>query len=69
MIGTLILVLLILLLIAGLPTWGYSREWGYRPASIIGIILVIYLFFVLIGTIPLGTEPVEPTTINTQPVS
>ncbi|WP_267878841.1 DUF3309 family protein [Legionella drancourtii] len=29
MIGTILLVLLILLLIGALPTWGHSREWGY----------------------------------------
>jgi hypothetical protein len=54
MFGTIILVLLILFLIGGLPTWGYSREWGYRPVSIIGLILVIYLILVLLGRVPLG---------------
>ena len=54
MLSTIILVLLILFLIGGLPTWGYSREWGYRPVGIIGLILVIYLVLVLLGRIPLG---------------
>ncbi len=54
MLGTIILVLLILFLIGGLPAWGYSREWGYRPSGIIGLILVIYLILVLIGRVPLG---------------
>lgn len=53
MLGTIILVLLILLLIGGLPTWGYSRDWGYRPAGIIGLILVIYIILILIGRAPL----------------
>jgi len=55
MITTILLVLLILMLIGGLPTWGYSREWGYRPTGIIGLILVIYLILILIGKIPFGT--------------
>lgn len=54
MLGTIILVLLILFLIGGLPTWGYSRDWGYRPTGIIGLILVIFLILVLIGRVPLG---------------
>ena len=54
MLSTIILILLILFLIGGLPTWGYSRGWGYRPASIIGLILVIYLILVLLGRVPLG---------------
>jgi len=54
MLGTIILILLILFIIGGLPTWGYSREWGYRPSGIIGLILVIYLILVLIGRVPLG---------------
>lgn len=54
MIGTIILVLLILFLIGGLPTWGYSRGWGYGPVGIIGLILVIYLILLLLGRVPLG---------------
>jgi hypothetical protein len=54
MLGTILLVLLILMLIGGLPTWGYSRDWGYRPTGLIGLILVIYLILVLIGRVPLG---------------
>jgi hypothetical protein len=54
MLGTIILVLLILFLLGGLPHWGYSREWGYGPSGIIGLILVVYLVLVLIGRIPIG---------------
>lgn len=54
MLGTIILVLLILMLLGGLPTWGHSRNWGYGPTGLIGTILVIYLILVLIGRIPLG---------------
>lgn len=51
MLGTLILILLVLALIGGLPNWGYSSSWGYRPASIIGVILVIFLLLILLGKI------------------
>jgi hypothetical protein len=32
-----------------LPTWGYSRSWGYRPTGGIGIILLIVLVLWLLG--------------------
>jgi len=54
MLGTILLVVLVLMLIGGLPTWPYSRGWGYRPMGIIALILVIYLVLVLIGRVPLG---------------
>jgi len=54
MLGTILLVLLILFLLGGLPTWGYSRNWGYGPSGIIGAILVIYLVLVLLGRVSIG---------------
>jgi len=54
MLGTILLVLLVLLLIGGLPRWGYSRGWGYGPSGLIGVILVIFLILVLLGRVPLG---------------
>jgi hypothetical protein len=33
MLGTILLVLLILMLIGALPTWGHSRSWGYVPSG------------------------------------
>ena len=47
--GTILLILLILMLVGGLPHWGYSRGWGYGPTGLIGTILVIYLVLVLLG--------------------
>src|ERR1700761_3688852 len=32
-IGTILLIILVLILIGALPTWGYSRSWGYRPTG------------------------------------
>lgn len=52
--GTLLLIVLILLLIGGLPTWGYSRNWGYGPTGLLSTILVVYLILVLLGRISIG---------------
>ena len=50
--GAIILVVLVLLLIFGLPTWPYSRGWGYYPSGGIGLVLVIILLLVLFEQIP-----------------
>lgn len=49
--GTILLIILVLALIGALPSWGYSRNWGYRPVGGLGIILVIVLVLVLMGRI------------------
>ncbi len=49
--GALILLILIILLIAGLPTWPYSRSWGYYPAGGLGLLVVIILILLLLGRI------------------
>ena len=47
--GTILLIILILLLIGAVPTWGYSRGWGYGPSGIIGIILIVVIVLLLMG--------------------
>jgi hypothetical protein len=49
MLGTILLIILILILIGALPTWGYSSGWGYYPSGGIGLILVIVLILLLVG--------------------
>lgn len=51
MLGTILIVLLLLLLLGALPSWPYSRGWGYYPSSGLGLVLVIVLVLVLIGRI------------------
>ena len=49
--GTILLIILIIILIGALPTWPYSRGWGYYPTGGIGLILIIILILVLLGRI------------------
>jgi hypothetical protein len=49
--GTIILVVLILLLLGALPSWPYSRNWGYAPSGTLGTVLLIVLVLVLLGRI------------------
>ena len=51
MTGTILLIILILLLIAALPAWPYSRGWGYYPTGGLGLLLIIILILVLMGRI------------------
>jgi hypothetical protein len=47
--GFLLILVLLLLAIGGLPTWGYSRGWGYGPSGLLGLVLVVVLVLVLLG--------------------
>lgn len=51
MLGTVLIILLILLLIGGLPTWPYSAGWGYGPSGVLGLILIIIIIMALLGRI------------------
>lgn len=47
--GTIVLILLILLVIGAIPSWPYSRAWGYYPSGGLGLILVIVLLLIVFG--------------------
>ncbi len=47
--GTLLLIILVLLLIGAIPSWPHSREWGYGPSGLLGIVLVIVVILLLMG--------------------
>ena len=51
MLGTILLIILILLLIGALPTYPYSRTWGYYPSGGIGLVLLIIVILLLLGRI------------------
>ena len=43
--------LLLLLLLAALPAWPYSRGWGYYPSGGLGLVLLILLLLLMMGVI------------------
>jgi hypothetical protein len=49
--GTILLIIIILLVIGAVPSWPYSRGWGYGPSGILGVVLVILLILVLLGRV------------------
>lgn len=49
--GTILLVILILIVIGALPSWPHSRNWGYGPSGVTGLIVVILIVLLLTGRI------------------
>jgi len=49
MLGTILLIVLILLLLGALPTWPYSRSWGYYPSGLFGTVVLIIIVLLLLG--------------------
>src|SRR6188768_2044591 len=47
--STLLIVILVLLLVGALPTWGYSSGWGYGPSGIVGVLVIILIVMLLTG--------------------
>ena len=46
-----LIIILILLLVGGLPVFPHSRNWGYGPSGILGVVLVVLLVPLLLGRI------------------
>jgi hypothetical protein len=49
--STILIVILVLLLLGALPTWGYSSGWGYWPSGGLGLVLLILVILLLMGRI------------------
>ena len=50
-VSLIVLIILILILVGALPTWGHSRSWGYAPSGVLGAIVLIVLVLLLMGRI------------------
>ncbi len=51
---SLVLVIILILVIAGLPSWPYSTAWagaGYWPSGLLGVVLLVLLVLMLMGRI------------------
>jgi len=43
------LIIVIILLLAVLPTWPYSSGWGYYPSGGLGLIVLILIILLVMG--------------------
>jgi hypothetical protein len=51
MISMLLLLILVVLLLGALPSWPYSRGWGYYPSGALGAVVVVLVVLLLLGRI------------------
>lgn len=51
MFGWIILIILVLMLVAAIPVYPYSRGWGYAPSGLFGLLVVILLVLLLMGMV------------------
>jgi hypothetical protein len=51
MLSTILIVVLVLLVLGAVPTWPYSRGWGYFPSGLLGIILIVFVILALTGRV------------------
>jgi hypothetical protein len=58
--GLLLLIVLVILLLGGLPAWPYSRNWGYGPTGLLGLLVMILLGLLLMGRYRGGTMHSTP---------
>lgn len=49
--STILLIILVLLLVGVIPSWSHSRNWGYGPTGLIGVLVIILLVLLLTGRI------------------
>ena len=47
--GTILLILLVLVLLGAIPSWPYSRSWGFAPSGVLGLLLVVVIVLLLLG--------------------
>lgn len=50
---TILLLIVLVLLIGALPAWPHSKSWGYGPTGVLTLLLVVFLFWALLGERPL----------------
>jgi hypothetical protein len=48
---TILVILLILLLVGALPSWPYSRGWGYYPSGLLGLLLLVFVVLLVLGRV------------------
>jgi len=49
--GLILLVILILMLVGALPTWGHSRKWGALPSGGLGMVVLSVIIVLVLRVI------------------
>ncbi|KFN38162.1 membrane protein [Smithella sp. F21] len=48
---TILIVILVLALVGVLPTWPYSKSWGFYPSGGVGLVLLVLIILLIAGRI------------------
>ena len=48
---TILVVILLLVALGALPSWPYSRSWGYYPSGGLGLVVIMLVLLLLLGRI------------------
>jgi hypothetical protein len=51
MLLTILVVVLLMAALGALPSWPYSRCWGYYPSGGLGLVVLILVILLLLGRI------------------
>ena len=62
--GTILLIILVLLLLGAFPTNRYSRNWGYGPSGLVGVLLIVLLVLLLMNVVPWGFSTGTPVIVR-----
>ena len=49
MLATALVLLLVVMLLGAVPSWSYSRDWGYYPGGFLGVVLLVMIVLILTG--------------------
>ncbi len=49
MLSLILLIVLVLLLVGALPSWPYSRSWGYAPSGLLTLVVVVVVLLAVTG--------------------
>lgn len=49
MLSFLLLIIVIVMLLGAYPAWPHSKNWGYGPSGLLGVVLIVILILVLLG--------------------
>jgi hypothetical protein len=58
--GLILLIVLVVLLLGSVPTWPYSRNWGYGPSGALSVLAVVLLLLILFSVVPWWNPATTP---------
>jgi hypothetical protein len=49
--GLLLLIVLVLLLVGGLPSWNHSQNWGYGPSGLVSVLVLVLVVLLVMDVV------------------